>query len=202
MSRQRAIDVGVALGVFVADGGAACHAAGFPATRTRGASTSSASSSLLRPRCPWSCGGVRPWPSSRRSAIASVALNALHYPPGPPIGSMVALYFVGLSGDRDADRRTAHCRGRDRPLRRSHHGGRLRARRGAGNPGSVRRSGLGRSLGARRPRPPAARARQRRSRSAPARPSERPIANDGSPRPRSERGSRATCTTRRGTRST
>jgi signal transduction histidine kinase len=30
-----------------------------------------------------------------------VALSALDYPPGPPIASMVALYFVGLSGSRE-----------------------------------------------------------------------------------------------------
>src|SRR5215207_5878782 len=65
MRRERAIDVGIALGVFALT--------------------------------------VAPLAAFAAAATASAAINALEYAPGPPIGATVALFFVGLYGDRSRD---------------------------------------------------------------------------------------------------
>jgi signal transduction histidine kinase len=99
MSRERAIDVGVALGVFVLT---------VALLATGGVSGDEDARSFDLLGVVLAAAASLPLVAWRRSplavfaavAAASVALNALHYPPGPPIGSMVALYIVGLSGDR------------------------------------------------------------------------------------------------------
>ena len=99
MRGERAIDVGIALGVFLltlsllASGGVS----GDEDARSLdalGVSLAALTSLplLARRQAPLAAFVV--------AAIASATLNALHYPPGPPIGPMVALYFVGLSGAR------------------------------------------------------------------------------------------------------
>jgi signal transduction histidine kinase len=100
MSRQRAIDVGVALGVFVlsllllAGGGVSSDEESRSLDFLGVVLAAAASLPLLaRRRAPLAVFGA--------SASAAVALSALDYPPGPPIASMVALYFVGLSGSRE-----------------------------------------------------------------------------------------------------
>jgi signal transduction histidine kinase len=100
MSRQRAIDVGVALGVFVltvlllAGGGVSSDEESRSLDFLGVVLAAAASVPLLaRRRAPLAVFAA--------SATATVALSALDYPPGPPIASMVALYFVGLSGSRD-----------------------------------------------------------------------------------------------------
>jgi signal transduction histidine kinase len=100
MSRQRAIDIGVALGVFVltvlvlSGGGVSSD------EESRGLDflgvvlAAGASLPLIwRRRAPLAVFAA--------SAAATVVLAAFDYPPGPPIGATVALYFVGLSGSRD-----------------------------------------------------------------------------------------------------
>jgi signal transduction histidine kinase len=99
MSRQRAIDIGVAIGVFVltvamfASGGVS----GDEDARSLDALGVVLAALTSLPLVAW-----RRSPLAVFAAVATayVAVNALHYPPGPPIGSMVALFFVGLSGDR------------------------------------------------------------------------------------------------------
>ena len=202
MRRERAIDIGIALGVFVLT---VLLLAGGGVSSDEEARSLDLLGVALAARRPYPCsrGGGRRWLSSRRRRPRAVALSALDYPPGPPIGSTVALYFVGLSGSRE---RT---------------GGRLTAAvvvlfffvahvaaAGYGRdqlpvvPALFGALVWGGAWVARRPRPTAARTRRRRSRSAPARPSARPSANGDSPPPRSERASRGTSTTPRDMRST
>jgi signal transduction histidine kinase len=108
MSRQRVIDVGVALVVFVlllmllAKGGVAGDEEarsldGLGVLLAAGASLPLAA----RRRAPL---GV-----FVATAAASALINGLHYPPGPPIGPMVALFFLGLSppASRSGRRTTA-----------------------------------------------------------------------------------------------
>jgi signal transduction histidine kinase len=100
MRSDRAIDIGIALGVFVltvlmlASGGVSSD------EESRGLDflgvVLAAASSLplvARRRAPLAV--------FASCAAAAVALAALDYPPGPPIGSTVALYFVGLAGSRE-----------------------------------------------------------------------------------------------------
>jgi signal transduction histidine kinase len=99
MSRHRAIDLGVALGVFVltllllAGGGVSGDEQARDLDLVGVVLAALASLPLL---------GWRRVPLAAfvATAIASATLNALDYPPGPPLGPMVALYFVGFSGDR------------------------------------------------------------------------------------------------------
>jgi signal transduction histidine kinase len=99
MRRDRATDVGIALGVFVAtvlmlsSGGVSSD------DESRGLdllgvalAALTAFPLLARRRAPLGAFAV--------SAVASAALAALDYPPGPPLGATVALYFVGLSESR------------------------------------------------------------------------------------------------------
>jgi signal transduction histidine kinase len=99
MRSERAIDVGIALGVFVltvatlASGGVS----GDDDARSVDAlglvlAALTALPLLARRRAPLAAFAA--------AAAASIALNALHYPPGPPIGPTVALFFVGLYDDR------------------------------------------------------------------------------------------------------
>jgi signal transduction histidine kinase len=100
MSRQRAIDVGVALGVFVltvcllASGGVSSDEQSRDFDFLGVVLAAGASLPLVWRR-------HAPLAVFAATATAAVALAALDYPPGPPIGSMVALYFVGLSGSRE-----------------------------------------------------------------------------------------------------
>jgi signal transduction histidine kinase len=96
MSRQRAIDVGIALVVFaltlilLAEGGI---------SGDEDARELDLAGVLL------AAGASLPLVVRRRApllafvlaAAASAVINALHYPAGPPIGPMVALFFLGLS---------------------------------------------------------------------------------------------------------
>jgi signal transduction histidine kinase len=99
MSRERAIDVGIALGVFGLT--AAMLASG-------GVSSDEDARSLDALGLVLAALAALPLLARRRAplaafvaaAIASAAINALEYPPGPPIGPTVALFFVGLLGDR------------------------------------------------------------------------------------------------------
>jgi signal transduction histidine kinase len=100
MSRQRAIDVGVALGVFVltvcllASGGVSSDEQSRDFDFLGVVLAAVASLPLVWRR-------HAPLAVFAATAAGAVALAALDYPPGPPIGSMVALYFVGLSGSRE-----------------------------------------------------------------------------------------------------
>jgi signal transduction histidine kinase len=100
MSRQRAIDVGVALGVFVltvlllAGGGVSSDEESRNLDFLGVVLAAAAALPLVARR-------QAPLAVFAASATATVALTALDYPPGPPIASMVALYFVGLSGTRE-----------------------------------------------------------------------------------------------------
>jgi signal transduction histidine kinase len=103
MSRERAIDLVVALVVFVltlmllASGGVSGDEDARDFDLPAVVLAAFASFPLLvRRRAPLVAFAV--------TAIASAALNVLGYPAGPPIGPMVALYFVGL---RSAATRTA-----------------------------------------------------------------------------------------------
>jgi signal transduction histidine kinase len=99
MTRERVIDIAIALGVFVlttlmlASGGVSSDedARGLDLVGVVLAALASLPL-LVRRRYPLAAFvGV---------AIPSAAIAALDYPPGPPIGPTVALYFVGLSGGR------------------------------------------------------------------------------------------------------
>ena len=118
----------------------------------------------------------------------------------PPFGPTVALFLLALAPDEIRPRTSATaatvaasswCTSPQSATRR----------RLPDHPDPLRRRRLGRRLGARRPRPPAARA-ARRARAAPSERSGTRSASAGSRRPRSARGSPATCTTRPDTRST
>jgi signal transduction histidine kinase len=96
MNRERAIDIGIALVVFtmtlllMASGGVSSDEDARNFDLTAVVLAAFASFPLLaRRRAPLAVFAV--------TAIASAAFNVLDYPPGPPIGPTVALYFVGLS---------------------------------------------------------------------------------------------------------
>jgi signal transduction histidine kinase len=99
MRRDRAIDIGIALGVFVltvlmlAGGGVSGD------EDARGLDLLGVALAALAalPLLVWR---RAPLAAFAAAATASIALNALHYPPGPPIGPTVALYLVGFTGDR------------------------------------------------------------------------------------------------------
>jgi signal transduction histidine kinase len=100
MSQQRLIDVGVALGVFVvtvlmlSSGGVSSDEESRGLDLLGVVLAAAASLPLFARR-------QAPLAVFAASATATVALAALDYPPGPPIASTVALYFVGLSGSRE-----------------------------------------------------------------------------------------------------
>ncbi len=106
MSRQRAIDVGVALGVFVltvlllAGGGVSSDEESRSLDFLGVVLAAAASLPLLARR-------RAPLAVFVATATGAVAISSLDYPPGPPIGSMVALYFLGLSGSRERSGRLA-----------------------------------------------------------------------------------------------
>jgi signal transduction histidine kinase len=96
MNRERAIDIGIALVVFtltllvMASGGVSGDEEARNLDLTAVVLAAFASFPLLaRRRAPLVVFAV--------TALASAAFNVLDYPPGPPIGPTVALYFVGLS---------------------------------------------------------------------------------------------------------
>jgi signal transduction histidine kinase len=99
MTRERVIDIGIALGVFVlttlmlASGGVASDEDARSLDLVGVVLAALASLPLL---------GRRRYPlvAFVATAIPSAVIAALAYPPGPPIGPTVALYFVGLSGGR------------------------------------------------------------------------------------------------------
>jgi signal transduction histidine kinase len=96
MSRERFIDVGIALAVFVimlallAGGGVSGDedARGLDLLGVVLAAGASLPLVLWR-RAPLAAFAL--------TATASTIVNALHYAPGPPVGPMVALFFLGLS---------------------------------------------------------------------------------------------------------
>ena len=96
MSRQRVIDVGVAFVVFVltlvlqADGGVSSDEEARNLDLLGVVLAAGASGPLVvRRRAPLLAFVL--------TAVASALINGLHYPAGPPIGPMVALFFLGLS---------------------------------------------------------------------------------------------------------
>jgi signal transduction histidine kinase len=99
MRRERAIDIGIALGVFVltvstlAGGGVS----GDEDARGLDLLGVALAAGAALPLLAWR---RAPLAAFAASATASIVLNALHYPPGPPIGPTVALFLVGFSGDR------------------------------------------------------------------------------------------------------
>ena len=99
MRRERAIDIGIALGVFVltvlmlAGGGVS----GDDEARSLDLLGVALAAAASLPLLAWR---RAPLAVFAAAATASIVLNALHYPPGPPIGPTVALYLVGFSGDR------------------------------------------------------------------------------------------------------
>lgn len=96
MSRDRAIDLGIALGVFVlttlmlASGGVSSDAEARDLDLLGVVLAALASFPLLLRR-------RSPLLALASVAIPSAAIAALDYPPGPPIGPTVALFFVGLA---------------------------------------------------------------------------------------------------------
>jgi signal transduction histidine kinase len=96
MSRERVIDVGVALVVFtlvlvlMSQGGVAddedARGLDLPGVLLAAAASLPL---LARRRAPLAAFAV--------TATASAVINLLDYPAGPPVGPMVALYFVGLA---------------------------------------------------------------------------------------------------------
>jgi signal transduction histidine kinase len=99
MNRERAIDIGIALIVFVltvlllAGGGVSSDEESRSFDLLGIVLAAVASLPLVaRRQAPLGVFGA--------TAIGSVAIAALDYPPGPPIGSMVAIFFVGLAGSR------------------------------------------------------------------------------------------------------
>jgi signal transduction histidine kinase len=99
MQGERAVDVGIALGVFVLT---------LALLMSGGVSNDEDARSLDALGVVLAAGASFPLLARRRApvavfvavALASAVLNALHYPPGPPLGSIVALFFVGLAGER------------------------------------------------------------------------------------------------------
>jgi signal transduction histidine kinase len=99
MRTERAIDIGIALGVFVltvlmlASGGVSSDEEARGLDLLGVVLAALASLPLLARR-------RAPLAAFAATAIASAAIAALDYPPGPPLGPTVALFFVGLSGAR------------------------------------------------------------------------------------------------------
>jgi signal transduction histidine kinase len=102
MRRERAIDIGIALGVFaltvatLASGGVSNDDEARNLDTLGVVLAALASLPLLARR-------AAPLAAFAAAATASAAINALDYPPGPPIGPMVALFFVGLYGARSRE---------------------------------------------------------------------------------------------------
>jgi signal transduction histidine kinase len=96
MSRQRVIDVGIALVVFVLT---------LTLMTEGGVSGDEEARNLDLLGVLLAAGASIPLAARRRApllafvltASASAAINGFHYPAGPPIGPMVALFFLGLS---------------------------------------------------------------------------------------------------------
>src|SRR5829696_2678988 len=102
MRRERAIDVGIALGVFALTVGTL---AGGGVSSDEDARSLDALGVLLAALAslPLLARRTAPLAAFAAAATASAAINALEYAPGPPIGATVALFFVGLYGDRSRD---------------------------------------------------------------------------------------------------
>src|SRR5918994_518167 len=102
MRRERAIDVGIALGVFaltvatLAGGGVSSDEDARSLDAIGVFLAALASLPLLARR-------TAPLAAFAAAATASAAINVFEYPAGPPIGATVALFFVGLYGDRSRD---------------------------------------------------------------------------------------------------
>jgi signal transduction histidine kinase len=99
MTRERGIDIAIALGVFVlttlmlASGGVSSDEEARSLDLLGVVLAALASFPLLVRR-------RSPLAAFAATAIASAVIAGLDYPPGPPIGPTVALYFVGFSGGR------------------------------------------------------------------------------------------------------
>jgi signal transduction histidine kinase len=102
MRRERAIDVGIALGVFALT---AATLAGGGVSGDEDARSLDALGVLLAALAslPLLARRAAPLAAFAAAATASAAINVLEYPAGPPIGATVALFFVGLYGDRSRD---------------------------------------------------------------------------------------------------
>src|SRR5829696_2440356 len=102
MRRERAIDVGIALGVFALT---VATLAGGGVSSDEDARSLDALGVLLAALAslPLLARRTAPLAAFAAAATASAAINALEYAPGPPIGATVALFFVGLYGDRSRD---------------------------------------------------------------------------------------------------
>jgi signal transduction histidine kinase len=99
MHRERAIDIGIALGVFVLT--VATLASGGVSSDEEARSLDALG--VLLAACtalPLLARRSAPLAAFAVAAAASIAINLLEYPAGPPIGATVALFFVGLYGDR------------------------------------------------------------------------------------------------------
>ena len=102
MRKERAIDIGIALGVFaltvatLAGGGVSGDDDARSLDALGMVLAALASLPLLARR-------TAPLAAFAAAATASAAINVLEYAPGPPIGATVALFFVGLYGDRSRD---------------------------------------------------------------------------------------------------
>src|SRR5215211_85385 len=102
MRKERAIDVGIALGVFaltvatLSSGGVSGDE---EARNLDGLGVVLAALSSL----PLLARRTSPLAAFAAAASASAVINSLGYAPGPPIGPTVALFFVGLYGDRSKD---------------------------------------------------------------------------------------------------
>jgi signal transduction histidine kinase len=99
MSRERAIDIGIAFAAFVLT--VLMLAGGGPSSDEDARSLDlvgvllsalSALPLLVRRHAPLAAFAA--------AALATATLAGLGFPPGPPIAATIALYFVGLSGDR------------------------------------------------------------------------------------------------------
>jgi signal transduction histidine kinase len=99
MRKERAIDIGIALGVFALT---VATLAGGGVSSDEDARSLDALGVLLAALAslPLLARRTAPLAAFAAAATASAAINVLEYPAGPPIGATVALFFVGLYGDR------------------------------------------------------------------------------------------------------
>ncbi len=106
MRKERAIDIGIVVGVFaltlatLSGGGVSGEQEARDLDGLGVLLAALTSLPLLARR-------TAPLAAFAAAASASTAINALDYPAGPPIGATVALFFVGLYNDRVGGRLTA-----------------------------------------------------------------------------------------------
>ena len=167
------------------------------ATSTRSGSRSSRS----RP-CRWSPGAPRPIAVFVFTALASIGAAAVAEPAGPPLGPTLALYWMVAASDESRDRTRLMAALVVGDARRARRGERARSRTASRRRSSSSACSSGAAPGWPATGRACAASGWPSSRSAPCAPSARPSASAAWRRPRSARGSPATCTTRPATRST